>query len=253
MLKQYPAALAAVAAVLILLLSGCATSSDSTSSQPADAEARAEYQAAFDKWKALTHLEVDNQVQVKMALGSEQETIHQTTHIKAIRTGENQIEATVQTVNEGEQVNSYYKDGYLYAQKKDSRKKMAASPEMVLQAVDLFKPEHLTDIQIEQKDGVKTLKATLSDQALAKSIETALGQSAEMVNGMQVKSEKAVFTLNEQGYITSSSVNFTFLVQGEIGTLTIQIESVTNYQNIGATFTITPPPDLDTYTETEST
>ena len=238
--------------------SGTSGTSSSGASAAASGDAYEVYTAANTALQAAAGFSADTDITMGMTVAGQKMDIALTGDILYSKVSDSEIQMqmnqSMDLSGAAIQMESYYKDGYMYTSVMGMKQKMQTPLEQAMTTGQTpnFKKEDIKDSSITESGGNKVLNFTIAGEGLKdvvmQSMPSSLVSTASAAD-FTFTDAKITATVDADGNMISSEVSMTFTMTVSGQAMDASMDMKTNNIKIGAQ-TITFPADLDTYTET---
>ncbi len=268
---------ASLAAVLLLSLAGCSgtpdqggTSSAATTTTAAKPDAWALFKTAAEKSGALTSVNADYTVKVKVEVEGSAIATNISGNVKSSGEGDARKEAvtgTMEMLGQSVPMASYYADGFSYAETLGMKIKTPVSYEdfageagYSFADTDEMNETDFKSAAVTEENGLTKIALPMSEALAKKLAGTAAESAAEGLGETKFTDFKAVFVIDAAGYLSEMTVDCTASVTMDLSDptgsgdesaaqqeMTMVINMTMKYVNPGEEVTVTLPENLDEY------
>lgn len=268
---------ASLAAVLLLSLAGCSgtpdqggTSSAATTTTAAKPDAWALFKTAAEKSGALTSVNADYTVKVKVEVEGSAIATNISGNVKSSGEGDARkaaVTGTMEMLGQSVPMASYYADGFSYAETLGMKIKTPVSYEdfageagYSFADTDEMNETDFKSAAVTEENGLTKIALPMSEALAKKLAGTAAESAAEGLGETKFTDFKAVFVIDAAGYLSEMTVDCTASVTMDLSDptgsgdesaaqqeMTMVINMAMKYVNPGEEVTVTLPENLDEY------
>lgn len=268
---------ASLAAVLLLSLAGCSgtpdqggTSSAATTTTAAKPDAWALFKTAAEKSGALTSVNADYTVKVKVEVEGSAIATNISGNVKSSGEGDARkaaVTGTMEMLGQSVPMASYYADGFSYAETLGMKVKTPVSYEdfageagYSFADTDEMNEADFKSASVTEENGLTKIALPMSEALAEKMAGTAAESAAEGLGETKFTDFKAVFVIDAAGYLSEMTVDCTASVTMDFSDptgsgdesaaqqeMTMVINMTMKYVNPGEEVTVTLPENLDEY------
>lgn len=268
---------ASLAAVLLLSLAGCSgtpdqggTSSAATTTTAAKPDAWALFKTAAEKSGALTSVNADYTVKVKVEVEGSAIATNISGNVKSSGEGDARkaaVTCTMEMLGQSVPMASYYADGFSYAETLGMKIKTPVSYEdfageagYSFADTDEMNETDFKSAAVTEENGLTKIALPMSEALAKKLAGTAAESAAEGLGETKFTDFKAVFVIDAAGYLSEMTVDCTASVTMDLSDptgsgdesaaqqeMTMVINMAMKYVNPGEEVTVTLPENLDEY------
>lgn len=268
---------ASLAAVLLLSLAGCSgtpdqggTSSAATTTTAAKPDAWALFKTAAEKSGALTSVNADYTVKVKVEVEGSAIATNISGNVKSSGEGDARkaaVTGTMEMLGQSVPMASYYADGFSYAETLGMKIKTPVSYEdfageagYSFADTDEMNETDFKSAAVTEENGLTKIALPMSEALAKKLAGTAAESAAEGLGETKFTDFKAVFVIDAAGYLSEMTVDCTASVTMDLSDptgsgdesaaqqeMTMVINMTMKYVNPGEEVTVTLPENLDEY------
>lgn len=266
-----------MAAVLLLSLAGCSgtpdqggTSSAATTTTAAKPDAWALFKTAAEKSGALTSVNADYTVKVKVEVEGSAIATNISGNVKSSGEGDARkaaVTGTMEMLGQSVPMASYYADGFSYAETLGMKIKTPVSYEdfageagYSFADTDEMNETDFKSAAVTEENGLTKIALPMSEALAKKLAGTAAESAAEGLGETKFTDFKAVFVIDAAGYLSEMTVDCTASVTMDLSDptgsgdesaaqqeMTMVINMAMKYVNPGEEVTVTLPENLDEY------
>mgnify|MGYP000990641496 CR=1 FL=1 len=268
---------ASLAAVLLLSLAGCSgtpdqggTSSAATTTTAAKPDAWALFKTAAEKSGALTSVNADYTVKVKVEVEGSAIATNISGNVKSSGEGDARkaaVTGTMEMLGQSVPMASYYADGFSYAETLGMKIKTPVSYEdfageagYSFADTDEMNETDFKSAAVTEENGLTKIALPMSEALAKKLAGTAAESAAEGLGETKFTDFKAVFVIDAAGYLSEMTVDCTASATMDLSDptgsgdesaaqqeMTMVINMAMKYVNPGEEVTVTLPENLDEY------
>lgn len=266
-----------MAAVLLLSLAGCSgtpdqggTSSAATTTTAAKPDAWALFKTAAEKSGALTSVNADYTVKVKVEVEGSAIATNISGNVKSSGEGDARkaaVTGTMEMLGQSVPMASYYADGFSYAETLGMKIKTPVSYEdfageagYSFADTDEMNETDFKSAAVTEENGLTKIALPMSEALAKKLAGTAAESAAEGLGETKFTDFKAVFVIDAAGYLSEMTVDCTASATMDLSDptgsgdesaaqqeMTMVINMAMKYVNPGEEVTVTLPENLDEY------
>ena len=266
-----------MAAVLLLSLFGCSgapdqdgNSSATTTTTAAKPDAWALFKTAAEKSGALTSVNADYTVKVKVEVEGSAIATNISGNVKSSGEGDARkaaVTGTMEMLGQSVPMASYYADGFSYAETLGMKIKTPVSYEdfageagYSFADTDEMNETDFKSAAVTEENGLTKIALPMSEALAKKLAGTAAESAAEGLGETKFTDFKAVFVIDAAGYLSEMTVDCTASVTMDLSDptgsgdesaaqqeMTMVINMAMKYVNPGEEVTVTLPENLDEY------
>ena len=268
---------ASLAAVLLLSLAGCSgtpdqggTSSAATTTTAAKPDGWALFKTAAEKSGALTSVNADYTVKVKVEVEGSAIATNISGNVKSSGEGDARkaaVTGTMEMLGQSVPMASYYADGFSYAETLGMKIKTPVSYEdfageagYSFADTDEMNETDFKSAAVTEENGLTKIALPMSEALAKKLAGTAAESAAEGLGETKFTDFKAVFVIDAAGYLSEMTVDCTASATMDLSDptgsgdesaaqqeMTMVINMAMKYVNPGEEVTVTLPENLDEY------
>lgn len=268
---------ASLAAVLLLSLAGCSgtpdqggTSSAATTTTAAKPDVWALFKTAAEKSGALTSVNADYTVKVKVEVEGSAIATNISGNVKSSGEGDARkaaVTGTMEMLGQSVPMASYYADGFSYAETLGMKIKTPVSYEdfageagYSFADTDEMNETDFKSAAVTEENGLTKIALPMSEALAEKLAGTAAESAAEGLGETKFTDFKAVFVIDAAGYLSEMTVDCTASATMDLSDptgsgdesaaqqeMTMVINMAMKYVNPGEEVTVTLPENLDEY------